>query len=331
MNWSIWFALGCLSAIVNAVERPIWVNGDTSAKYNPLRYITAVGSGNTREDAIADSKKALAETFIAEVKSVTTSVAQSSLKSSTTAKVEGEDTQDVRKDVQISTNIKLRGMEIKETFYDPQAKTHYALAVLDKMQAKSSYLMELNKRKSRVTSLYEQFSRSASLALVKQLEQRLDEFDSMNNEFAVVNGGMGMQRPLSPEQLEKMRARALELSSKNLVLVKFTEGDSSFHDLVMDCLADSHVHTVSSVEENTKPAYAVSYFLKEELDDAFHVDGWVRYRYTAAGEIKKGATTVGKPNIVKAENGRGKSQCWDKTKDSLSKEMCEKIIDIVTR
>ena len=113
---------------------PDWV-GNPKGAWPEARYLSAVGAGNSRDSAISDAKKQLAESFVVKVNSETTSHGQSDLDQTTEGKISGSSRQDVAKNLSIQSETFLRGAEVKNV---AQVGTdYYAVVAIDKLQARS--------------------------------------------------------------------------------------------------------------------------------------------------------------------------------------------------
>lgn len=127
-------------------KEPAWVSNPRSV-YPENQYISAVGSGDTREAAEKNALGALISIFGQTVKGDTTvsSKYSEAVKSGKIAV-----SQDTNIDEAINTSFDLKsvvGAEIKDTWFDKKSTT-YAVAVMDKMKASLVYsgLIESNEQ-----------------------------------------------------------------------------------------------------------------------------------------------------------------------------------------
>src|SRR3989338_9743051 len=206
--------LGNLFAIVparaadeNRTNRPGWVDGTLDAKYNELRFLTAVGSGGTRGGAEADAKKQLAGIFRSKITSETTTESKSTVSEDTSAKTEGSASGSLKSNVNIQTSLELRGVEIKSYYQDPKTNEHFALAVMDKLKAKNSYNVELSNLKAKIQSSLERYETKPDIATANEILQLTEKYEALNTEYEVLNSGKGAPLPLSFQQLDKIRAK----------------------------------------------------------------------------------------------------------------------------
>lgn len=329
------YALGFLPA-AHAEEkksaRPAWVDGDVAEKFPEQRYLTAIGTGSSREAANQDAKKQLASTFRAKVTSESSTESQSSLSESTSAKTSGEGSAKTRSSVSVSTSLELRGVEVKNYYFDAKSKEHYALAVMDKLKVKNSYAMELTKLKNKIEAMHEQFQKKPSAGLGRDILEMADQFEQLNREYAVVNNGNGAPAPLSYSELEKIRDGQSDLQSSKAIALEFSgENDASeFQEMLTSCLASKSIGVVAKIEAGKSPEYSVTYNMREK-QKFMDVKDWVKVEFSSMAVIKKNNVLVERKRISKEATGRTKEAAFDSVKEELSEAICSQIASVVSR
>ncbi len=109
---------------------PQWIYGSAQSEYQADKYLTAVGEGETTEDARKNAIARLAEQLKVSISS------QSNITKEYKSTSEDSSMQE-NMDIQISTEVNLdnvEGIKIADQYFQESSKTYFAFAVLDKVK-----------------------------------------------------------------------------------------------------------------------------------------------------------------------------------------------------
>jgi len=320
-------AMTAFSVFAADSTRPGWIDGKAGPKWDRTRFVTAVGSGRNLEEASGSAKKALAEVFRAKVRSKHQSAASSSLHENTDGKIEGGTDSISGSNLEIETEIELKGAEIGESYKD--GDTYYALSVLDKLKVRGVYSREAMKIKSAITSKLEQFGRSGSLAAGNGIVSLMARFDAINDEFSVVADGGALPPPMSSADFEALKAKMRDIGMKHVLFIDIVSAEDDFGPAVAACLTEKSLKVSTDPEEKQTAAYVAKGRLVAK-DLPMNVEGWVKVQYLFSGSIMKKQKSIGRVSAKKTSSGRSKQMCYEKIKESLAVEVCEKLSKLVS-
>jgi hypothetical protein len=313
----------------DAANRPGWVDGNTK-QYPDARYITAVGNGSTREAAIQSAKNNLASSLQQKVQSETNTQSKSDLKQDTNAGASGEDSSSTQKSLQISTNVEVRGLEMKEFWQDPVSKDQYALAVVDKLKVRTSYMMDLNRKKDRLLAAYESFKKNPNQKKGREVLDLAQEYADLEKEAATMGAVASVSAPVSSGELEKLRAQLDDLKAKKPIALLFTaESDSAsqqasdLQEMVAGCLADKGYAIATG--KDSAASLTASLRVKEKH---MKVEGFVSEDFTLKVSLK-GPTHTDRKMITRNGTGRDLDQAFDNSKQFLTDSVCSMITDSI--
>jgi len=94
-------------------QAPRWVS-HPELDFPATRYLVSVGSGKSREDAIRDARRQMAESMVSRIRSRTEVRSGSKLKENTDGRVTGDSSQEMDQNLNLDTSATLRGAEVKE-------------------------------------------------------------------------------------------------------------------------------------------------------------------------------------------------------------------------
>jgi len=104
------------------------------------KYLTATGLGQSEMEARNQAVAELSRIFESKVYSDTLDRIKTVISTS-----KGEETeQKVESNIRVMSAVELKGVKIGKTWFDEKKRLHYALAVLDRYQAKDTWLNELD-------------------------------------------------------------------------------------------------------------------------------------------------------------------------------------------
>jgi hypothetical protein len=264
--------------------------------------------------------------------SETSTKSDANLNEGTDGKTSGKSQSETSSVVNIRADIELRGVEVKTFYQDKATKEHFALAVLDKLKAKSSYAQDLQSRKAKIEALYETHRAKPSVGSAKEILELYEAFETINLEYETLNNGRGAQAPLSQPILAQIRASMGDLRAENSIGLEFSgaEPKPEFQELITSCLSEKGISVVGKVEEGKAPEYHVVYNMSEKAK-FMDVKGWVKFQFSSLAVIKKGNLQLERQRISKEATGRDKETAFDSIKEDLSEQICTQIAKTVAR
>lgn len=303
-----------------------WTGGKAPLEFSSKSHLSATGQGQTQEEAQNRAKKALAEIFVSEIKSQT-----STNKGYTFSDGEESSSTSYASNISISTDVKLKNVEIKKTYFDKELESYFALAVLDKKVAKRMFDDELHELRKKIDALVDSFNKKPTVGKATKIKKMISTYEGTNNKLAVVNNGKRRNSPLSYHTWEKISSKANEISMKNYVFIEYTGDYSDFKNLVTSCLSDKNIKVVTNPEKKKGSAFSVNIKLTDE-EYPMQVKGWVHYAFRASATIKNTKNKVKENATVELDaKQRRKSACYQRVKNNLSDELCEKVFQFVSR
>lgn len=325
------FLAGCASAPkAPPANAPEWTRGQYPKKYTDTRYFVAVGSGSSSEEADSSGVKALGRVFSQKVQSQLTSKDSSQLNESTSSASSGQSTSEVQSELRIESSMTLRGAQTVERFEDSAGHTHYALVVLDKLRLKNLYRMELEKIGGQVTALLQEHQKSPRVSSVKEIAKQIEHFDALNVDYAFLNSGRGVARPISALKLQQLLSGAEELKKASPIVLSFSGAYREFSDLVAACLGQDNFHILPEGQPVPEKSPRVTFALAE-TQKHLNTPGWVKFEYSATATVTRAGSQVGTTQVSELTTGRDPSMCFDKAKANLSSQLCQKIVEIINR
>ena len=174
---------------VPADSFPDWIHGESS-RFSRERYLTGVGSGDTREAAEDGAYAALSRIFAAEI-------SQRSREWEKYLQVDVGGKTILQRDISIdqlttvSTKKVLENVFIAENYLDEKTQVHYALAVMDRRQAGSALRERITSLDLEVEELLKRARKTGhKLEKVRLLHRAIRTIllrDAYNTELRVVN------------------------------------------------------------------------------------------------------------------------------------------------
>ncbi len=184
---------GSKTVVNSGSKRPDWVSGD-SVQYPRESYMTGVGLGDDAAAASDRARAQIAQVFSSLV-SVTSEISASEKTTGLDKDAVTESSQDVAESVRTSSQKILEGVEIVQTWQDPQTRQYFALAVLDRAKAASSFRqklaeldMELTSWESSFNSAADKFGKAKAAANALAL---LAKRSGLSNDLRTISGSAG--------------------------------------------------------------------------------------------------------------------------------------------
>ena len=323
------FALlsACATAQSKDSDRPDWVDGKTSA-YPDSKYIVAVGDGSSRDDAVQNAKNKLASSFLQKVESQTTSEKKSELTENTSGQTTGEAYRNTRSAVQISTNIQLRGAEIVQYWQDPASGQNYALAVIDKLKIRNSYMMDLNRLREKLLSLHANFKTKPDQKTGRDILDQAKAYADLAREAAAIGTPLGVGDPISETEQQAILDKLNELKQSRAIALDLSgTGDageqeaSDLKSLIANCIQDKGY---SVAEGSAKPVvkFAGTYRVASKH---LKVEGFNKFEFSVKATVVQGGHTD-KIFLPKESSGREQDQAFDNIKGEMSDALCSAIV-----
>jgi hypothetical protein len=320
----------CASAQTKAPSegRPDWVDGKTEGAYPASKYMTAVGNGSSREAAVQSAKNALASSFLQKVESETASESRAELSENTSAQSSGEASSKSRSAVQISTNIQLRGAEVVQYWQDPATGETYALAVLNKLKVRNSYLMDLTRQREKLQSLNANFKANPSHKTGKEILEQAKAYADLSREAAAIGTPQGATDPVSQTELQAIQEKLNDLKhSKPIAIELASDGDvagqqaADLKALIANCLQEKGY----AVAENAGAAagkFAGAYRVSSKH---LKVEGFNKFDFSVKAAFSREKHSE-KIFLQKSASGREQDQAFDSVKGELSEGLCAALV-----
>lgn len=163
-NWILMLSMLTLAGCAGVAKQPDWISGNSS-KYDPSRYLIGRGQADlsavARDRARADLAK-IFQVSISEHSKDMLAYASSAGAPPSQNQLESE----ISRSIETRTDQIIEGVRIGEVWQDPESKTHYALAVLDRLQIGNSLRQTIAQLDSATRSYVEQ-ARSGKNLFIK--------------------------------------------------------------------------------------------------------------------------------------------------------------------
>jgi len=160
-------------------SRPVWMD-NPKAKYSEQLYLTAIGEGDSRNDAENMAAANLSKIFESKIKAEETTK-QRYRELTIDNKTTTEDDFDVNKNVNIKSEQTLYNIQFADSYTDNLGRVH-ALAYLKRFETGEIYEEKINKNAERIEYFSKQ-SKEASDILVKYAAMNAASVIALNNEI----------------------------------------------------------------------------------------------------------------------------------------------------
>jgi hypothetical protein len=313
--------IGCASTPnPDSKDLPTWVNRPDQ-NYTDSRYLVAVGTGNSRNQAIADARKNLAESFLVKVQSETRSNDQSTLEQSTSGSVSGKSEQKISKDITLTTDTFLRGAEVKEVFEGP---TTYALLALDKLKARSGLLLEAQKIQTQLDGLTEQLMQRYTQEKWDAAQSQIKKLDGLYSEAAAL--GMGGLVNINPylTKLNQIEAAQRGKAKGLIFTLKTLKGEEYFQKDIEECLnlRGATVYTQSKAPNKSKRIELEIV----ERPQAMTIEGWTKLRFDLTASVTEEDGKLFRIQTSQTESGRSRTAVLESVSEVLAKDFCDRLM-----
>ena len=198
--------------IAGCASTPETAKTDMSPEYPEDRYLVATGYGDTAVDAGREARAAMAAIFSSTVYSETMAEATSAFG------LDGEEQfqKQVASTVQVISSVALEGVQIVDRGTDPETGVTAALAVLDRRQAASRWVRELDavgdRLSAELTALPSVSGQLFRLAALNRIAALSLQQEALMSRLRVVGGSTAMAEPVDmrpvAEELTALRQKA---------------------------------------------------------------------------------------------------------------------------
>lgn len=319
----------CLSALLGACAGapvvphsalPGWVEHPEKS-YGPERFLVTVGSGGSREEAVREAKKQMAEVFQTRVQSITRVKSDSSLRQNTEGLQTGSAGQDVSRETTFESNVRLRGAEAKESVVE--AGTHYVLLALDKLRARSGLLLEANRSRDRLTALLDSLEIDYQVLKREEARAELAKLSDLSGEASVLGMGVLVEAASLEGRLARIESDLRARNEKRIFLVRTLKGDDQFSRGLETCIQDQGA-SVSAPEGGVE---SVNQVLVSVVEHPEHlaVEGWVKIRYEVTASIFTPKGRSYRISEQRSETARSREAGLESAAAEIAKGLCQKL------
>ena len=306
------------SAIGTETSAPSWVS-HPEINYPPERYLVAVGTGSSRDEAIRDAKKQMAESFVVKVKSYTQVNSESHLNQNTSGGAKGDSSQSVAKDLSFETNTYLRGAEVKET---SQVKSQtYALVALDKLKARSGLLLESSRLQSKLNGELDLLEQNFTHERFVEAQVDLSSFQELYGEASALGMSALVDLNTAQSRIQKIQDQARTKNQKIAFSVKTIKGEDYFERDIEACINDrgGSVYTTDQADIRKIQITVV------ERPQHLPVEGWTKIRFDLTASVVEPSGKLYRIQATQTDSGRSRSAVLEAVSDKLSKDLCDQL------
>ena len=299
---------------------PAWVN-HPEVTYPSERYLTSVGQGSSRDEAIRDAKKQMAESFVVKVQSYTKTNDTSTLNQNTAGSVNGDSSQNISKNVSLETNTYLRGADVSET--SQVGSTYYALVALDKLKARSGLLLEANRIQTKLNGELDGLEQTFTQQGLTDAQADLASFQELYGEASAL--GMSALVDLSTAQarLQKIQNQVLGKNQKISFTVATVEGETYFERDIEACINDRG-GTIYDVKQPKSDTNRIEISVIERPQH-MPVQGWTKIRFDLTAAITQPDGKMYRIQTTQMDTGRSRDAILESISDKLSKDLCDQL------
>jgi len=304
---------------------PGWVQ-HPEQNYPSTRYLVAVGTGSSRDAAIQDAKKQMAESFVVKVQSLTKVNAQSTLSQDTAGSVSGDSNQNVSKDVSLETSTRLRSAEVKETAV--VGDENYALVALDKLSARTGLLGEAAPIKNELNSILESLEENYNQVQLNKAKAKYAQLQELFGEASAL--GMSTIIDMNDYQARMLRfENAARNKNRHLAFtVTVVKGENFFERDLEACINDNG-GTLFAAEKAPASVNKIQITVTERPQH-MKMEGWEKIRFDLSAAIIQADGKKFQAQTTQTETGRSRTAILETVSDKLSKDLCEQVFNRVS-
>jgi hypothetical protein len=184
---------------------PAWITSGVIEKYRSPGYLTALGDGNSLEDARKSAYARLAEQIKVNISSESDIVKEY-------RSTQDSSSQKENVNIRISTSVNLEnleGVKIVDQYFQADSKTHYAFAVLNKVKTASNILFAIEEKLAQIRSDH---TEALSLLNKGQTSEGVRKLAQLTQQFAEVAEDMELHKLFAdPSTVSMTKSNVLEL------------------------------------------------------------------------------------------------------------------------
>lgn len=296
---------------------------DAAAEYPESQYLTATGIGESEREAKRLAIAELSNIFEAQVTSDVSSSVQSIIGSDSEERV----TKTARQSVRVVSDLKLKGVQIGKIWYDESQRSHYAIAVLKRRQAKDDWSQELNDIDGRamaaIGSLKLQKSGFTRLQTYKKIRELWLQREVIVSRLRVLGFGNSSHAPYDIKQIFERMAQI-----KAQLLIYINAGNQKFAKLTVGQVIEKLGKQGFVITPNKQNAniYVNGSVTVEPVELPGKDFEFARARATFSIVDAMTGQTVGKVNENKRSGHLKYSEAANKAVSKVSKAITEKLV-----
>jgi len=264
----------CASAVVTQ-ELPRWITDPTS-KYHEALYLSAVGSGSSREEAKREAMSSLSNIFRVEVYS-DRRIIEVYTEKRKGEKIDFDHSFNLLSNSALKSENELINVREGETFFDDKMGTFYVLLFINRAETEPLYLEEIEKN-DRVLEEYYRSSRKADTKFEKFIYlKKAIQVASINKELRQIHRLIShMEDTLEPPiSLQKLN---LELSELGRRIITNIETIGEFPEEIAGFLREV-IQKTGFTPGNENADLAIKAHLKIEPLSLPREEKFVRWRF----------------------------------------------------
>ncbi len=317
------FLNACASAPKKEIQTntlPDWVNHPQTL-YPDTRFLVAVGTSASRDGAIEDAKKQMAESFVVKVQSETKSSAQSSLDENTSGSVNGSAGQNVEKNLSLQTETFLRGAEVKEV--EQVGSQYYALVALDKLKARSGLLLEANRIQGQLNPLVDELEKNNTTQAMTEAKFHLKELSQLYGEASALGMSALIDVSSIEARLARLQGNSREKNKKLVFYVKTIQGDERFERDIEACI-NERGGTVYNTPQAPATANRIEVSVIERPQH-LPINGFQKIRFDLTAAVVEASGKMYRIQATRTETGRTYEAVLESVSDKISEDFCENL------
>ena len=299
-----------------AQEKPLWID-DPSSTYPTSKYLTAVGSGDTRKAAENAASANLSQIFKATIKAEQTVNERYKELFSAPNQSTFEGQTDITKNVTISTDQTLYNVQYAVSFSDNLGRT-YVLAVLERNSTAEIYRQKIQDNEKMMLRYIEQYEKStepiARFANINAAKVFSDINESLRQQLVIILPGSssGQQSTYDAVKVNTMVSDAVKKLPFSISITGDTE--NRVNAILKEMLSE-----MGFVVSN-KGVLTISGDVGFQEIDLKRPEKYVRWNYKLS-VVEPSGTTI----VSLTENGREGHMTFDEAVNRALRTMKQKV------
>lgn len=333
VGFSLFMVLSVMERAVQGANKPDWINSESS-RYPGDRFLTGVGSGDSRKKAENSAYAAISRIFVAEIDQRTREWEKFFQKDE---KGKSSWQRDIKIDqfTSVSTRKVLENVSIAEIYLDKKNQIYYALAVINRRKAVSALRQRITSLDLEIEEMLKMAGKTdQKLQKVRLLHKAIRKIllrDTYNTELQILSlAGSGAE---SLTQLSAIQKELQDFLSGNFQVIVFITGKNSdsIRKAVVEGLNSQGLPvSLGEISEKTDLVIKGSVaFQPVEISDA-HFVRWnasFELRDIATGQIIGSVLTHGREGHI--TEPEAEARALRAAQHELSKEISERLADYI--